>query len=73
MSITYKEGQSTLLYYPLWWHEQHRQQTATGYGKKLTLYILPGGKPLYLRDAGTEVSQLRDNNARGGIQWSSSS
>ena len=91
MSITY------LLYYPLWWHEQHRQQTATGYGSKLTtpykvkyngrlyrvycrcysnvgsLYILPGGKPLYLNNTSTEVAQLRNNNARGGVQWSSSS
>ena len=25
-----------LVYKPLWWHEQGLQQTATGYGRKLT-------------------------------------
>ena len=62
-----------LEYHPLWWHIRGLQQTATGYGRKLTTpnkvrhngrlyrvycirfsnagtcYILPGGKPLYLR------------------------
>jgi len=77
MSIVYKETESHLIYSPLWWHEQGRMQTATGYGKKLTtpykvehngrlyrvycacfsnsgtLYILPGGKPLYLAGSNT--------------------
>ena len=71
-TIAYKETESQLIYSPLWWHERGLQQTASGYGRKLTtpykvehngrlyrvycicfsnsgsLYILPGGKPLYL-------------------------
>lgn len=67
-----KETDSYLIYSPLWWHERGIQQTASGYGRKLTtaykvehngrlyrvycicfsnsgsLYILPGGKRLYL-------------------------
>tara|TARA_A100001201_G_C3968473_1_gene164854 strand:- start:250 stop:495 length:246 start_codon:yes stop_codon:yes gene_type:complete len=67
-----KQTDSHLIYSPLWWHERGLQQTASGYGRKLTtpykvehngrlyrvycvcfsnagsLYILPGGEPLYL-------------------------
>lgn len=93
MIIKYKEGQSILLYHPLWWHEQGLQQTATGYGRKLTtpykvehngrlyrvygrcysnvfsLYILPGGKPLYLRDTSTSVLLIPDDDSKGGLRW----
>ncbi len=77
----YKETDSQLVYSPLWWHEQGRMQTATGYGVKLTtpykvehngrlyrvycvcfsnsgtLYILPGGKPLYLSSSNTHYPE----------------
>ena len=32
----YKETDSQLVYKPLWWHERGLQQTASGYGRKLT-------------------------------------
>ena len=32
----YKETESQLVYKPLWWHERGLQQTASGYGRKLT-------------------------------------
>ena len=74
-TIAYKETESQLIWSPLWWHERGLQQTASGYGRKLTtpykvehngrlyrvycisvsnsasLYILPGGKPLYLANS----------------------
>ena len=34
--MTYKETPSQLIYEPLQWHLTGRQQTATGYGSKLT-------------------------------------
>ena len=36
MGIAYKETDSHLIYAPLWWHERGLQQTASGYGSKLT-------------------------------------
>jgi len=77
MTPRHKETDSQLVYKPLWWHERGLQQTASGYGRKLTtpykvehngrlyrvycvcfsnsgsLYILPGGKPLYLASSNT--------------------
>ena len=32
----WKETESVLVYAPLWWHTKGLQQTATGYGRKLT-------------------------------------
>lgn len=73
--IRYKETESVLVPSPLAWQLKGLQQTATGYGSKLTtiyktahngrmyrvyavcwsnastLYILPGGRPLYLADS----------------------
>ena len=34
--IAYKETESQLIWSPLWWHERGLQQTASGYGNKLT-------------------------------------
>jgi hypothetical protein len=36
MSIQYKQTDSLLIEAPLWWHKQGLQQTASGYGSKLT-------------------------------------
>ena len=36
MKPRYKETDSHLVYSPLWWHERGLQQTASGYGRKLT-------------------------------------
>lgn len=99
MTTKYKEGESILLYHPLWWHTQGIQETATNYGRKLTtpykvehngrlyrvycrcfrsrycysnvllLYILPGGKPLYLRDTSTTVLLMSDDDSKGVFRW----
>ena len=74
--------EAKLTWAPLWWHEKGLQQTASGYGKKLTtpwkahhngrlyrvycvcfsnagtLYILPGGKPVYIFSVGLYSDKL---------------